>query len=403
MTASLLRRFGIGLALSAFAALSGACAAQSSEDDGTADEALADPGNVNIGSNGAKDQFAYLARFQKAEGTTNGPSICHWYVPWNVALGPEGDPADQHSRAYLESWLKAAQGTCDEALISFKSPAPANPPSQADYKAAMQAFLSTPWAAKTGYAGAFSFTPWNEPNNGADAGNGLGKALEPELAATYFLTLEKLCKANGCKVAAGDFASNGDMWLAYSWNCDDDNVPANQLCESGACKDGDRCKTPSSENKANAPASYLDRYKNAIVNGAAGYDLGADYRPKYFAFHGWHDINTYLDNGSHCDSYENCATRRMLKSLGGSWSGTAIWDTEVGMGQSAPIADHDQACGAAFLLRMTTISPRIGRLYYTRFYGGGPELFTSQSGTDVARPAFTILAKREPNGASGCK
>ena len=55
-------------------------------------------------------------------------------------------------------------------------------------------------------------------------------------------------------------------------------------------------------------------------------------------------------------------------------------------------SDADQACGTAFLIRLTTLSPRITRLYYTRFRRGPGQLWVDETAT---RPAMPILAKRQ--------
>ncbi len=355
---------------------------------------------IDIGFNGGADQFAYYDDFEKASSIRPGPRLCHWYVSWNVgeqAPGMGNGNSPGGSRAYLEYWLHEAEGHCDEALISFQADTPGAPPSEQRFTAAFGAFLAVPWSQQTGFSGSIAFTPWNEPNNPTPAGNGLGQVLEPELAARYYLSMSRLCAQHGCKVAAGDLASNGSWWNDFEWNCADDNVPTSSLCHER-----------SSLNTDGAAASYLDRYKNYIVNLASGYGLGSGFRPKYFAYHGWHDANEYLDSGNPCADYGDCVTRRLLQSLGGSWAGTEIWDTEVGVDQSSTaIADGTQACGAAFLLRLTAINRRITRLYYTRLHGGGGELVKCVQSNGVedchsARPALRVLAERETHVSGQC-
>jgi hypothetical protein len=381
--------------------LAAGCSAAPGDPSAQTDDALSgSPDAVDIGFNGGADQFDYFADFASASTVNAGPTLCHWYVSWNVgeetpAMGGPSSPGG--SRAYLEYWLSKAQGHCDEALITFQADSPGAPPTEPRFTAAFRAFLASPWEQETGFSGAISFTPWNEPNNPTPAGNGLGQVLEPELAARYYLSMSQLCAQHGCKVAAGDLASNGSWWNDFEWNCADDNVPMASLC-----------KTPSALNPSGAPASYLDRYKNYIVNLASQYGLGDGFRPKYFAYHAWHDANDYLDDGNHCDDYGDCVTRRLLQSLGGSWGGTEIWDTEVGVEQgSTQIPDQTQACGAAFLLRLTTITPRIRRLYYTRLYGGGGELVDCTGGQSAedcrARPALKVLAERATHVAGACR
>ena len=97
--------------------------------------------------------------------------------------------------------------------------------------------------------------------------------------------------------------------------------------------------------------------------------------------------------------HETCATRRVLRNLGGSWS-REIWDTEVGVGQFDPGPDpHEQACAAAFLLRLhTKPSARIKRVYITRLKGGPGTLFDGKT----PRDAMNVLARRQTQLA-GCK
>lgn len=389
-------RFSVA-SLAVFAALSVVACSAASDEDGTAtaddsEEALS--GNaqkINIGFNaGYAEQFGYFADFNGKTNIHPGPSICHTYVGYDIAdenelMGNASSP--EGHRAYFEYWLTQAEGHCDEALISFKAKSHHNPPTGNEFETDFSKFLETDWKKETGFTGTLSFTAWNEPNNPADPGNGLGVVIPPETAADYFLAAAFECRAHGgCKVAAGDFASNGNMWDAYEFNCFDDTVPANKLCDKF-----------SDVNPSHHPASYLDRYKNFIVNHAnADYGLGDGYRPAYFAFHGWHDINDYLNDGDHCNTYDTCATRRLLKSLGGSWVNVKIWDSEVGVDQSATdtISDGDQACGAAFLMRLTALSPRIERMYYTRLHNGGDKGGALLDG-HALRKAGVVLAQRE--------
>ena len=359
--------------------------AQSLGEDVTATAAA-----INIGFNGGPDQFDYFADFYGASTLHGEPRLCHTYLVWNVAdqaasVGDAQSPGG--SRAWFEYWLQKAQGHCDEALVSFQAHAKGAPPSAGAFAKAFDAFLAQPWATETGFTGRLAFTPWNEPDNPASSGNGLGQVIAPELAAEYYLAAEKACRAHGCKVAAGDFASNGSFWNDFEWNCADDNVAPHELC-----------KTASSLNTQHRAASYLDRYKDTIANQATAYGLPKGFRPPYFAFHGWHDANEYLNAGNHCGSYDDCATRRLLQSLGGSWGGVEIWDTEVGVDQdAAPVSDAEQACGAAFLLRLTALSPRVRRLYYTRLHGGTGELLAGHT----PRAALEVLAGRRTSYPAG--
>jgi hypothetical protein len=375
-----------------------ACSAPSDGDDAaSSDDEEAIAGNakkINVGFNvGLNDNIPYLHDyFDFASVIQPGPRLCHVYVQWNVAdeAAGIGTASDSPShRPGFEYWLQQVAGKCDEALISFKSTTNGAAPSVSDYSTAVGKFLTTAWSTETGFKGTFAFTAWNEPNNPESAGNGLGVVIEPESAAGYFMALESQCRANGgCKVAAGDFASNGTWWNAYEQNCKDDTVAEDQLCAQ---------KSP--ENTTNSGPSYLDRYKNYIVNHATdnAFKLGNGFRPAYFAFHGWHDVNEYLDNAAHCTSYDNCVVKRLLTSLGGSWQDSKIWDTETGIDQAANdvILDGDQACGAAFVLHSSAISNRIERVYITRLHNGQTPIGGAILRGDALRPAGFVLAERE--------
>jgi hypothetical protein len=386
------------------------CSAADEDATSTDDEALSgSPDAINIGFNGGPDQFAYYQDFFGASSIRPGPRLCHTYIAWNIAEQPAGmgdAESPRGSRATFEYWLSQAKGHCDEALISFQAYAPNDgaghithpiaPPTEKEFARAFEAFLATRWSQETGFTGAFSFTPWNEPNNPASDGNGLGNLIEPETAAQYYLAASRFCAPHGCKVAAGDFASNGNMWNDLEWNCADDTSV--HLLDPARAGKEPLCKTASAFNKDGRPASYLDRYKNYIANHADEYGLGRSFRPKYFAFHGWHDANNYLHENDHCSDYETCAGRRVIKSLGGSWGGAQIWDTEVGIDQDGPaISDREQACGAAFVLRLKATNRRNTRIYYTRLHGGSGELLQGHA----PRAALEVLAKRQTQAPSG--
>lgn len=350
-------------------------------DDTEVIEAALDPTRLNVGfNNGYANQFAYYPDFFSV-GVTPPARLCHAYVSWRVAYQApfSGSIADHSSRAFLDDWLAKAQGHCDEALITFKAMSKGRPPSTSAYAAAFEKFVAVDWAAETGFTGEIAFTPWNEPNNGDDAGNGLGVVIPPRVAARYYLAAERACRKHGCKVAAGDFASNGNMWDDVRWNCANDNVAPSQLCD-----------TKSSMNPDGRGPSYLDVYKNEIANRAPELGLPRGFRPTYFAYHGWHDSNRYLDAGDHCSSYETCTLRRLLRSLRGSWGAVVIWNTEDGVGQTSAPDDREQACAAAFLMRLHLISSRVKRLYITRLHGGPGQLLEGHT----RRPAADVFANR---------
>jgi len=349
---------------------------------------VVNPASIDIGFDGFADQFGYYHDFYSIDQTH--PALCHGYFAWNVGTQPphSGDPTDASSRAYLDAWLTAAEGHCSEALIAFKSNTTGAAIDEASFTTAFDDFVSTDWAAETGFTGTFAFSTWNEPNNPADAGNGLGVQIEAQLAARYYMAATRLCRAHGCSVVAGDFATNGNMWEDLSWNCANDNVPTDELCSEH-----------SDENGSGAPASYLDRYKNEIAQhrNDPAYQLGAAFHPMVFAYHGWHDTNEYLADGAACGTYGDCAARRLEKSLGGMWSATDLWDTEDGMGQNGALDDATQACGAAFVLRLATVTDRVKRVYITRLQGGTDELIDT-----APRPALSVLANRQRTYAASC-
>jgi hypothetical protein len=346
--------------------------------------AAVDPMHLNIGFQGDASQFDYWPDWERANVVQPGNRVCHYYFSWDVGnqAPHSGSVSDGSSRAYLDNWLANAQGTCDEVLIAFKSMSHRAAVDEVSFTNAFERFVSTDWTAETGYTGAFTFSTWNEPNNPGDAGNGLGVVIEANLAARYYLAAEALCQKHGCRVVAGDFASNGDLWNDFEWNCANDNVETSQLCDAF-----------SSVNPQHLRASYLDKYKNEIARHAndSNYRLGPHFRPDVFAYHGWHDTNEFIYEGHHCTGYGNCAIHRILTSLGGSWGSVSIWDTEDGMGQKGALTDQAQACGAAFVIRTALLSQRIHRVFITRLHGGDLEL---ESG-HVPRAAFGVLAARQ--------
>jgi hypothetical protein len=367
-------------------------AAPPADGDGMIEPHAQTPDRLNIGFNGDASEFAFHPDWDAATVVQPGARVCHTYISWDVAYQApqQGSAGDESSRAYLDSWLSGAAGHCDEVFLAFKSMTPRAAVDEVAYTDAFAAFVATDWEAETGYAGAFSFSTWNEPNNPGVAGNGLGVQIEAGLAARYYLNAEALCRAYGCRVAAGDFASNGAMWNDFEWNCANDNVATADLCSAD-----------SSENRGGLPASYLDRYKNEIAQHAndAPYDLGDGFRPESFAYHGWHDTNGYLYYQQKCTGYDDCAVWRLLTSLGGSWGGVKLWDTEDGMGQDGALTDAAQACGAAYLVRTATTSDRIERALVTRLNGGAVQL---ELDDHSERPAFGVLARRETTYAASC-
>jgi hypothetical protein len=347
--------------------------------------------NLNIGFNGPDAQFPYEAQFYDATNAyyrsiglpgMPGTRHCHAYLSWDIAEQAVGSgPISQEgSRSWFEDWLKHAEGQCDEALVTFKYVSGVTGgtafPSVSDYETAFTTFLSTSWAY-TGWTGTFVYTPWNEPDNGSPSGDGLKTVLDAHTAADYYLAIRANCDPSNCTVAAGDFGSNGQLGNGYYQNCADDVQP---LCSN---------------------ATYMDTYKHYLVADAPSFGLAATFRPEIFAYHGWDDINDYINQTYKCNNVSDqvCTIYVLLNSLSqDTWANVRIWDDEVGAGQN-PQTNPDpitQACAASFLLRLTAIAAgsRIDRIYYTRpdEAGGGHWSLFDSSG--APKPAFYVLADR---------
>ena len=350
----------------------------------------------DVGMNEWTGEFGPYAAFRKA-ASASGPRLCHVYTYWNIAREdpPNGDQT--HRLAGLVQWMSKAEASCDEVLVTFQGRQDEqwheSPPLATTLEQAFTEFLHLTERGQSleRWRGKLSFTPWNEPNNPAGSGNGLFEEITPERAARYYMAIRKHCSPeHGCKVAAGDFATDGSTADSIEWNCGDDNSPHDTTT---------RCAQPSSFGSGKPP-SYLDRYKNEIAIHAGDFGLPAGFRPEYFAYHPWHDVNGYLESHKPCSRYEDCVTRRLLRSLGGSWSGVEIWDTEIGVGlQTNPApTEKRQACAAAFLVQLTDLSPRITRLYYMTFAGGNGPLFEGST----LRPAGHVLATGSLTYAHDC-
>ena len=357
--------------------------------------------NLTIGFNGPDVQFTYANQFYATQSTyyqsigssyPAGGRYCHAYLSWDIAeqvvgSGPSGT---EGSRSWFEDWLAHAQGNCDRALITFKyisgvtTQDAGTYPSVSDYQTAMTAFLSTNWSY-TGWTGVFDYTPWNEPQNGAGSGDGLTVSIPVETDADYYLALRQQCAPPGCLVAAGDFASNGSLGTTFVQNCSSDLT----LCSGG---------------------SYMDQYKYWIVTDAPNFGLTSAFRPEYFAYHDWDDINDYINSSNHCTSATTCTTRALVTALtDGAWTNTIIWDTEVAAGQSGSSNPTPavQACAASFLLNLSgSFTNRITRLYWTQPYvaGGNYEALFDVNGNP--KPAFYVMADRNiaytPPSGSTC-
>lgn len=310
-----------------------------------------------------------------------GNRHCHAYLSWDIAeqgvgSGPIGT---EGSRSWFEDWLSHAQGHCDEALITFKYVGSVTSgtgfPAVSGFETAFTAFQDTSWAY-TGWTGTFAFTPWNEPNNGSLTGDGLHAVLNAHTAADYYLAIRKHCNPANCSVAAGDFGSNGNLGDGYVQNCSND---VDTLCSN---------------------ATYMDTYKHYLVADAPTYGLASTFRPEIFAYHGWDDVNDYINQNPKCNSVTDkvCTTFVLLNSLSDdTWANVKIWDDEVGAGQNPQTnpTPVNQACAASFLLRLTAIGgSRIERIYYTKPDETDGQHWSLFDSTGAEKPAFDVLADR---------
>jgi hypothetical protein len=400
-----------------------ACGAAGGSDGAESESAAisSSPDTLNIGFGGAgifaaddPFQFAAIDHFLARSSVRPGASICHRYLSWDIGTLPagDGDPTDATSRANFEDWIDsidpatgkptATTNPCQDVLISFKYAGDTATRAPTDFRYvesgcktcfgnAFQDFLdqfTTRWASK-GAGHVFSFTAWNEPNNGADPGDGWkDHPLSAITAGQYYLMARSLCgkDPSACKVAAGDLASNGSMIDDFQKNCDDD--VATTLCSK---------------------ASWLDTYKHFIFEHATdpAFGLKSGFVPEYWAYHAWQEINDYNTSGDDCTSDAKCATKAMLTSLQGLWGNAPIWDTEVGSGQSDALDDETQAKGAAYILYLSShLTDRIWRVYYQGVESGPWQVTCAPSGTPPTfkdRPSFTVLANRATSYTGGQK
>ena len=345
---------------------------------------------LTIGFNGPGAQFPYMDKFYKAQAGhyqsigsayPTASRYCHAYLSWDVAEQPAGSgPVKREgSRSWLEDWLSRAQGHCDRALLSFKqidtvtTHDSGSYPSPADYDAAMAAFFKTDWSY-TGWKGAFDFTAWNEPQNGARSGDGLTFPIPARFAANYYLALRRHCLPSaGCAVAAGDFASNGQLWQTFVQNCKDDWEP---LCSN---------------------ASYIDQYKHWIMTDAPSYGFTVAFRPEVFAYHGWDDINNYINASRRCTDPKHCTTHAVTLALSdGGWRNARIWDTEVAAGQNPESnpSPQLQACAASYLLAISSgAGSRIDRIYWTQPHVASGDYFSMFDKNGEPKPSFTVMTE----------
>jgi hypothetical protein len=364
----------------------------------TAQGVQAQAQNINISFNGPKDQFPYTDQFYSATDayyqtigrvSMPGNRHCHVYMSWDVATQApgSGDVSKEGSRAWFEDFLSAAQGHCDRILVTFKNitgvtvTSPNGYPKVATYQTAVADFLNTDWS----YAGwtngktSFDYTAWNEPNLASGGGDGYSSLqIPPERAADYYLVLRAACTSANCgQVAAGDFGSNGSTaWEDFVQECSSDTT--SPLCSG---------------------ASYMDSYKYWIYTDKSTYGFASNFWPEVFSYHGWDDINNYINSSSKCTDDDTCTIKAFVNALSNTgWNGSTLWDTEVAAGQnpeSNPAAPL-QACAAAWLLNLTaSTSSRFARIYYTQPWDSNGEYWSLFTSAGATKAAFTVLADRE--------
>ena len=354
--------------------------------------------NINISFNGPKDQFPYTDQFFMATDayyqsigrvSMPGNRHCHVYMSWDAGTqqAGSGDVSKEGSRAWFEDFLAAAQGHCDRVLVSFKNitgvtvTSPNGYPQVATYQTAIGKFLNTDWS----YAGwtngktTFDYTAWNEPNLASGGGDGYDNLQIPaERAADYYLVLRAACTASNCgQIAAGDFGSNGSTaWEDFVQQCSND--VATPLCSN---------------------ASYIDAYKHWIAIDETNYGFSSTFRPEVFSYHGWDDINNYINSSYDCTDPQMCTIKAFFNAMNNSgWTGSALWDTEVAAGQNPESnpAPPLQACAAAWLLNLTaSTSSRFARIYYTQPWDSNGQYWSLFTSAGAIKPAFTVLADRE--------
>lgn len=269
---------------------------------------------LNIGFNGkdfsgTDNQLPYIDQFfadTKAFYATLGKQMpgnrhCHAYVSWDVGLQPagSGDVNTAGTSAWLQAWLQAYEGHCDQALISFQwvdgvscvyyacaLGSAEEPPHPVEVGNSVHGVLTGSWP---GWTGTFAFTPWNEPNNPGQSGDGFtnGVKVGARTDADYYLASRFYCTpAANCQIAAGDLASNGNTWQDSYQNCADDTTT---LCANG---------------------TYLDTMKYYLNHDAPAYGLPSGFRPEFYAYHGWSDANDFLNSNANCDAVttKTCVT-----------------------------------------------------------------------------------------------
>jgi hypothetical protein len=274
--------------------------------------------------------------------------------PYDVAQRPAGDP----ERRRLTGWLIALARTGTGANVSFRDNG--HIPSEAEFKAAFQAFISTygPGTA----ANVTLVGPWNEPNfKGIGATTSAGQHLwdpncpasgatihncMPRLAAYYYRWATKICPT--CTLAAGEFAGS----------------------------------------RSRRNAAYVDAYKTNL-----GY-----HRPALVAVHTYTDPKRYQLRGDN----RALETRWFVQRLLGDshFSKAHMWISATGAyrrvythGKVRTLSEKSQCRATAFIQRLPGLAPsRITRIYYYTHFDGSGKDETGLLGKGDARTAKERLA-----------
>jgi hypothetical protein len=150
---------------------------------------------------GIGDQDASM--FQDALFSQIGFKKARYFPSWNVALKGHEEEA-----GWLDQWLREAQTTNTEPLISFfaalGSRCPKRPcklPTVREYTKAFRAF-------RTKWPDVKVISPWNEANHRSQP-----TFKNPKRAAQYYNVVRKYCR--GCKIVAADVIDevNMERWL----------------------------------------------------------------------------------------------------------------------------------------------------------------------------------------------
>jgi hypothetical protein len=309
---------------------------------------------------------------QRPEALTNADSKhlhvtrARIIVPWDVVsrvyrsdrCGAQGDVGRNY--ANLRAWADAARANGQQMLVSFGRCADGSEyghlPTTAEYRAAITSFLRS-----SVFSDIHDFTAWNEPNSSGQptsySRQPAGSEIGPHAAGKFWSAFNKLCEANHCTVAAGDFVDGTDF-----------------------------------------SPRYMSSYKSAL-----------DKQPSVWAFHPYFAGNSLTSNPTAPWEGFLRATQRT-----DGHSSPRIWITEAGGVVNSLTWQNrteDQARAATQKLLGSAIagrSTRISRFYYYAVVGDAPKVLSDgrnhafdsgllRYGTLDQRPMYAdYLAKTNP-------